>query len=76
LEHFDKYMAIDMIEDALQSQGGPVGHGIATGLCSAFYLCGVLDTAEWETLQRRILAHRNRCEGEWAVPQKHYLTDL
>jgi hypothetical protein len=55
LDHFDKSMAIDMIEDALEAQGNPIGRGIAAGLCSAFYLCGVIDSAEWEGYQRRIL---------------------
>ncbi len=48
-------MAIDMIEDALEAQGNPIGRGIAAGLCSAFYLCGVIDSAEWEGYQKRIL---------------------
>ncbi len=55
MEHFDKSMAIDMIEDALSAQANPIGRGIAAGLCSAFYLCGVIDTEEWEGFQRRIL---------------------
>ncbi len=56
VDHFDKNMALDMIEDALEAQSNPIGRGIAAGLCSAFYLCGVIDSAEWEGFQKRILA--------------------
>jgi hypothetical protein len=48
-------MAIDMIDDALQAVGDPVGRGICIGLCSAFYLCGMLEPADWEKYQERIL---------------------
>lgn len=48
-------MAIDMIEDALGVQDSPIGRGIAAGLCSAFYLCGVIEPEEWERFQKRIL---------------------
>lgn len=61
LEQFDKYMAMDMIEDALSALDSPVGRGIAAGLCSAFYACGVIDTEEWEGFQKRLLGRHDVC---------------
>ncbi|HKB60855.1 MAG TPA: hypothetical protein VKC56_12515 [Gallionellaceae bacterium] len=55
MEDFDRSMAIDMLEDALQAVADPVGRGIATGLCSAFYLCGIIESADWEDYHQRIL---------------------
>jgi hypothetical protein len=55
LDNFDKSKAIDMIEDALKARDDPIGRGIAVGLCSAFYVCGMLDSAEWEGYQQRLL---------------------
>lgn len=55
MDNFDKTKAIDMIEDALKAREDPIGRGIAVGLCSAFYVCGVIDSAEWEGYQQRFL---------------------
>ena len=54
MEYFDKRMALDVIEDALTDMETPHGCGVATGLCSAFYLCGLLNTKEWQTFLKRI----------------------
>ena len=52
MEHFDKNMAAEMIEDALQAVSDPIGRGIAVGLCSAFYLCGMIEKPDWEKYQK------------------------
>ncbi len=54
--HFDKRMALDVIEDALTTLGTPEDRGLAMGLCGAFYMCGLLTHAEWEALLARITA--------------------
>jgi len=53
-EYFDKRMALDVIEDALTDLNSPNSRGMATGLCSALYMCGLLDTEEWEGFLNRI----------------------
>ena len=50
-------MALDVIEDALMYVDSPHGRGVATGLCGAFYMCGLLNTEEREALLKRIPAH-------------------
>ncbi len=59
MEPFDKHMAMDMIEDALNAPDSPTGRGIAAGLCSAFHLCGLIDSREWEDFQKRLLDMRD-----------------
>lgn len=54
MEYFDKHMALAVIEDALADIDTPHGRGMATGLCSAFYMCGLLSTEEWEAFLERI----------------------
>ena len=54
MEHFDKHMALDVIEDALTDIDTPHGRGVATGLCGAFYMCGLLSAEEWEAFLERI----------------------
>ncbi len=54
LECFDKRMALEMIEDALTNLDFPENRGMATGLCSAFYVCGLLERREWKALLERI----------------------
>lgn len=54
MEYFDKRMALDVIEDALTDIGTPRSHGVATGLCGAFYMCGLLSAEEWEAFLKRI----------------------
>lgn len=53
-ENFDKRMALDVIEDALTSLGTPRNCGCALGLCGAFYMCGLLNHAEWVAFMNRI----------------------
>lgn len=55
LEQFDRGMAIEMIEDSLEALDDPIGRGIALGLCSAFYLVGVIKPADWEKYEKHIL---------------------
>lgn len=51
---FDKRMALDVVEDALLNTETPYGLGIATGLCGAFYMCGLFSTEEWTGLLARL----------------------
>ncbi len=53
-EHFDKRMALEVIEDALGVMSTPESCGYLRGLCGAFYLCGLLSKTEWEGVLRRI----------------------
>ena len=55
-EYFDSWMAIDVMEDALTALCASESRGFAAGLCSAFYMCGVLDNAEWRHFMARISA--------------------
>ncbi len=54
LDHFDKRMALDVIEDALADLDTPNGRGMATGLCGALYMCGLLNEEEWQGFLKRI----------------------
>ena len=54
MEYFDKRMALDVIEDALTDLDTPHGRGMATGLCGAFHLCGLITEEEWLALLKRI----------------------
>ncbi len=63
MSHFDKRMALDVIEDALTTSDTPEDRGLAIGLCGAFYMCGLLSQAEWEALLARIPA------GETWIPE-------
>lgn len=56
MEYFDKQMALDVIEDALADIDTPHNRGLTTGLCSAFYLCGLLSEEEWTAFLQRIPA--------------------
>lgn len=56
MDCFDKHMALDVIEDALSELDTPNGRGMATGLCGAFYMCGLLSPEEWEGFLKRIPA--------------------
>jgi len=51
---FDKCQAMEVIEDALTDIDTPHGRGVATGLCGAFYMCGLLSKEEWEGILERI----------------------
>jgi hypothetical protein len=53
MEFFNKRMALEVIEDALTDIDNPHGRGLATGLCGAFHMCGMLSAEEWvEYIQR------------------------
>jgi hypothetical protein len=56
MEYFDRRMALDMIEDALTDMDTPNGCGVATGLCGAFHMCGLISEEEWEAFLKRINA--------------------
>lgn len=56
MEKFDKHMALGEIEDALTNLSTPHGRGVAIGLCSAFYMCGLLSADEWEAFMELIPA--------------------
>lgn len=56
MEKFDKYKALDVIEDALTDIDTPHGRGMAAGLCGAFYMCGLLSGREWQAFLERIPA--------------------
>lgn len=56
MERFDKCMALDVIEDALTDIFTQHGRGMVTGLCGAFYMCGLLNAKEWEAFLERIPA--------------------
>jgi hypothetical protein len=60
MESFDKRMALEVMEDALTNIDNPQGRGMATGLCGAFYMCGLLSAEEWEALLRRIPVEADR----------------
>lgn len=59
-EHFDRGMAIDVMEDALTALGASESRAFAAGLCAAFYMCGMLDNAEWSDFTAQISAR-----GSW-----------
>ncbi len=59
--HFNKRMALDVIEDALTTLGTPEDRGLAIGLCGAFYMSGLLTHAEWEALLERISGSGVEC---------------
>lgn len=69
MDCFDKSMALDVIEDALSELDTPNGRGMATGLCGAFYMCGLLSPEEWEGYLERIPAeyHKLKAEGLFEV---------
>ncbi len=57
-DDFDKRMALEVIEDVLSTLATPEDRGLAMGLCGAFYMCGLLSHAEWESLMERIFEMR------------------
>ncbi len=54
MEFFNKRMALEVIEDSLTDVDTPHGRGTATGLCNAFYMCGMLSDEEWIEHIKRI----------------------
>ncbi len=56
MESFDKLMAFNVIEDALAGADNPHGRGLATGLCGAFHMCGLISEKECEAFLKRIPA--------------------
>jgi hypothetical protein len=63
MENFDKHTAMEVIEDALADMGFPHGRGVATGLCGAFYMCGLLNMEEWDAYMKRIPEEPNCVDG-------------
>ncbi len=59
MEYFDKRMALEVIEDALKDLDSQYGRGVATGLCGAFHMCGMLNKEEWESISKRIEQGQN-----------------
>ncbi len=53
-DNFDRRMALDVIEDAFSAMCTAESRGLAVGLCSAFYMCGLLSRVEWEAFLERI----------------------
>lgn len=51
---FDKCQALDLFEDALMDAHHEYGRGVALGLASAFYMCGLFTHAEWQTMLKRV----------------------
>jgi hypothetical protein len=47
MEFFNKRMALEVLEDSLTDLDRPYGRGMTMGLCSAFYMCGMLSDEEW-----------------------------
>src|SRR5512140_1632866 len=64
LDYFDKRMAVEVIEDSLTDLTTPNSRGMATGLCGAFYLCGLLSAEEWAAYLQRIPAESFMARGE------------
>ena len=54
MEYFDKAMALEVIQDVLTDLATPHGRGMATGLCGAFHLCGLISEDEWLAFLKRI----------------------
>ena len=54
MESFDRRMALDVIADAFTDVDTQHGRGRASGLCAAFYLCGLISEEEWQVLLERI----------------------
>ncbi len=69
-EHFDKRMALDVLEDVLSTLATAEDCALVFGLCSAFYMCGVLSHAEWEAILARI-AEGSRWGPELKVGAAH-----
>mgnify|MGYP005813628683 CR=1 FL=1 len=63
MKYADKRMALDLIEDALTDTDSPHGCGMATGLCGAFYMCGLLSEDEWKAFLMRIPAAQHIATG-------------
>jgi len=68
MENFDKRQAFDVIEDALTNIDTPHGRGMATGLCGAFHMCGLLSKEEWEAILERI-PHESDCSNSGGAHQ-------
>lgn len=60
LDYFDKRMALDVVEDALRDLDTPNSRGMATGLCGALYMCGLLTDKEWNAFLERIPPEHDR----------------
>jgi diguanylate cyclase (GGDEF)-like protein/PAS domain S-box-containing protein len=54
--YFDKRMALEVLENTLSGINTPHDCGLASGLCGAFYMCGLLSKKEWASFLKRIPA--------------------
>ncbi len=64
MEVFDRQMALDVIEDTLTDLDTPQGRGMASGLCGAFYMCGLISSAEWQAYLKRIQAGPDKVRSD------------
>lgn len=68
MDHFDKRMALDVIEDALTTMGPPESSGFVIGLCGGFYLSGLLSKDEWEGVLERVSEKTKAAPASFGVP--------
>ena len=64
MNDFDKRMATEVIEDAFKDLDTPYGRGVVSGLCGAFYMCGLLNEEEWNVYLKRIPAEHHGARTE------------
>ncbi len=64
MEAFDKRMAQEVIEDTLTDLGTAQGRGTATGVCGAFYMCGLITADEWQAYLKRIQAGPDKVRSD------------
>ncbi len=64
MDTFNKRMASEVIEDAFSDLDSPYGRGVASGLCGAFYMCGLLSEEEWKSYLKRIPPGSGRAKGD------------
>jgi len=64
MEAFDRQMALDVIEDTLTDLDTPQGRGMASGLCGAFYMCGLISSSEWQAYLKRIQTGPNTVKND------------
>lgn len=72
MDSFDKHMALDVIEDSLTDLDTPHGRGMATGLCGAFYLCGLISEEDWGGYLKRIQAETHQYAASGIFEIKDY----
>lgn len=63
---FDKHQALDLFEDALMDAHHEYGRGVAFGLASAFYMCGLFNHEEWQGMLKHIPKAPSRNNREFS----------